>query len=223
MPKRGANVFYSSAKRTRYVAAKRTRPRPAITRAPATSRVRTPRAELKDHEGVLAVASPINLTGVISPTATAVPLGDNAHSRDGRVIFAKTLNWRLYLESAVNTTGDNCGAVRVIIFRWDDDSVPVPADIITSASVTAVYNLNNVFKMKVLEDRLIAINSFYEIGGDAVPSCAAHTGSIPLGFQMGYDDSNGTQEKGAIYVLYNANVNNWFNLSMRSQLLYYDV
>jgi len=223
MPKRGANVFYSGAKRTRYVAAPRTRARPAITRAPPTTRVRTPRAELKDHEGILAVASPISVGGTVSPSATQVPLGDDAHSRDGRIIFAKTLNWRLVLQSGVNTTGDTCGVVRLIIFRWDDDTQPVMADVITAASTVAVYNLNNVFKMKVLEDRMITLNTNYELGGDPAPTMAAHTGSIPLGFQMGFDDGNGTQEKGSIHVAYLTNAGNWFDLTMRTQLLYYDV
>jgi len=214
----------ATVKRARYTPTHRGRP--AITRAPPTTRIRAARAELKDHEGILAVAAPIASGGTVTPNATLVPQGDDAHSRDGRVIYAKTINWRAYFESALNTTGNTCGAVRLIIFRWDDDTQPTVGDVVTSASLTAVYNLNNVFKFKVLEDRMISLNSNYaDTGGDAVPSCTTASGSISLGYQMGYDDSNGTQEKGGVYMMYmcNAGASNWMQTSIRTQLLYYDM
>jgi len=228
MPKRGSALYYSSGKRARFATARKRRStyirRPAIARAPATTRTRAPRAELKDHEGILAVASPIASGGTVSNSATLVPQGDDAHSRDGRVIYAKTINWRAIFESGLNTTGNTCGVVRFILFRWDDDTQPNVGDVITSPSVTAVYNLNNVFKLKVLQDRLIPINSYmFDSGGDAAPATTTASGSVPLGYQMGYDDTNGTQEKGGVYILYITNAGNWIQISCRTQLLYYDV
>lgn len=210
----------------RFRASPSTSRRPAITRAPATTRVRAQRAELKDHEAIVAVATPIASGGTVSACASLVPLGDDAHSRDGRVIHAKELKWRAYFESALNTTGNTCGAIRFIIFRWDDDTQPGVGDVITSSGLLGVYNLANVFKLKVLEDRMVPINSYFvDTGGDAVPACAALQGSIPLNYQMGFDDSNGTQEKGGLYFMWSTNsgASNWFQLSVRSQLMYYDV
>lgn len=225
MPKRSDNGYSSGTKRTRYAAATRARAPPPITRAPTTTRPRTPRAELKDYSAFLFNATPINTTGQVSPIATYVPTGDDAQSRDGRIILAKTFNLRMHFRGAINTTGETTSTMRCVVVRWDDDIPPQWSDMFNASSVTATYNLDNVYKMKVLEDRLFCLNSnFADSSGDAAPVQYPLAMSIPLNYQMQFNDSTNRQEKGSIYVAVIADTANWTEVrGGRSQLLFYDV
>jgi len=115
--------------------------------------------------------------------------------------------------------------MRCVVVRWDDDIPPTWNDMFNASSVTATYNLDNVYKMKILEDRLFVLNAnTTDTSGDAASVQYPLSMSIPLNYQMQFNDQTNRQEKGSIYIAVIADTSNWTEVrGGRSQLLYYDM
>lgn len=93
-------------------------------------------------------------TGVVSPI-NVVPLGDDAHSRDGRKIVMKSILVTGYGQSA-----DTRGAPRVMVVydNQTNGALPLITDILTENNWAAPHNLNNRNRFKVLYDNVAGLD-----------------------------------------------------------------
>lgn len=94
---------------------------------------------------------------------TAMTQGDGDQQRDGDTIFLKNIDFRWMARMPTTSRA----AIRVMLFRWYDDSTPVATDILLSGS-TAIRNINgppshdNKQLYKIMVDR--RYNLYYTNG-----------------------------------------------------------
>lgn len=193
--------------------------RPAL---PLTIRPRSSRIEVKawPYDGWVNSFVDLSLTGNL----TAVPLGSANTNRTGRVVQGRELRWWLVL-TADNPTISHA-AVRVIFFRWNDDTDPEAQDILNDEQrITSTYNTQKQGKWKILSDRYYAMNSntFLPGPGTLAAVTLPLSGTFKTNWQCTYDDEDNEQESGQVRCLILTDTDAVVRATMSSQFFYTDV
>lgn len=119
----------------------------------------TPRPELK-----AAYATPglnINTTGALTLLNGLVP-GTDVSQRVGRAVLLRELELRLQFTVTAGTGVDQFVRYMIVVDRQPNGAAPVITDIIRSASVTSMSNIDNARRFSFLQDSTFHLNATAE-------------------------------------------------------------
>ena len=97
----------------------------------------------------------VSTTGDINHL-TAIAGGTSRNERTGRKIMGKSLvqRWKFTINASATSTN-----IRLIQFRWFDDSAPTVTDILEAAHTLEVYKTETSEKYRVIMDKLITLST----------------------------------------------------------------
>jgi len=204
---------------------KRPRSYTAVRAMPLVVRSRSSRTEVKassrEHWDNAVTDSSVSLN------CTYVTLGNTSTTRTGRVVQGRELK---YFMKFTLSTDFGAGSARVIAFRWDDDSTPSPAQVLTvDDRVTSTYNIAHQGKWKILLDKLVTLNTGSLYGPPQTsplvyaPAVATLSGTIKTPFSCRYDDQDNDQDFGSVYFLVVTADDASIRTSLDTQFFYTDV
>lgn len=126
----------------------------------------TRRAE-KKHYGVRGES--VSMDTVLTPiNMSTVPNGDGDTTRDGDQLWLRDMEmrWAVWMPTTTRAR------IRVVLFRWYDDTAPTAADIFEDATAQRVlqspFNVDKAPKYHIIEDK--RYNSYYQNGAFPVLS-----------------------------------------------------
>jgi len=200
------------SKRTRYT-------EPVRRSVPYVVRRRDPLMEVKAFSAAPFSNSPVN--DLMSTRLTDVQVGPAYNQRVGKMIQGVEFHYRGWFFLSYPQPWS---VVRLIIFRWNDDTPPDTQQILNGFSPAATYNVRHQGNWTILRDRMFELNQHTLAPGDP-PS---QFGGVGLSFhgkfkynqRMVYDDEDNDQDQGAVYALCIADTNNVVSVTMTTQLYY---
>lgn len=130
---------------------------------------------------------------------SAIPEGDGQSQRTGDLVRAQSLLIRMHI--FCNASAANGNTLRVIVFRWFQDSTPVLTDILNSATIIANYNMNNKKHFAIMSDKFHYVALSTAGRSESSPITLLKTKPKYM-WRLEYDDDPGTIPRyGGIYVL----------------------
>lgn len=143
----------------------------------------------------------ISSTGTIYHLS-AVAQGDTINQRDGNSIMPRYLNLNIRLQSQTNDT------VRMLIFRWKDNSTPVVSSIVEDASAPVYSPLNDNISgnrkdrgIDVIKNKLFVLDNVERKGQLYKKTIDLNPPSKNIKDHCKFDNTLTTNEHGGIYML----------------------
>lgn len=165
------------------------------TRRPFRAEVKHFNTHAFDYQTISSAQMSTNLTNVNN--------GIQQNQRVGAVIQAMSFTYRLSIMSSMNSA-PAC-FVRVIFFRWNDDTAPYPPQIVNDTGVPeSAYNYVHQAKWKILSDRIVDVPVYgtqKEGPPDYIQTSVSHQATLTTKWLCEYDREENDQDRGAIYCL----------------------
>lgn len=112
---------------------------------------RSPRVEIKYYSSTPFVGAPVSSIPSIASLASQIPIGDSGDERNGRTVRLLDSSFT-YSQRYTNATSTEM--IRVIVFLWKPNTIPVGTDILDSNNIFSQYQQEQIQNYKVLFDKM---------------------------------------------------------------------
>lgn len=108
------------------------------------------------------LGSAVNVTNVLTFTNLhSIAQGDGDGQRIGDKIMLKKLHmrWNINMDD-----GENSNVIRLMVFRWNENTIPLASDILTSTStVRSFLNVQESAHFHMIWDKIITLDKFNKL------------------------------------------------------------
>lgn len=140
---------------------------------------------------------------------SAISQDDTNYGRSGNTVLPRYLNMQIRLVADSSAVSPVVDTVRLLVFRWKDNSTPVIADIFENTSMPVYSPLNDNISGNVKDRKIQIIKSkIFNLGIEANSITAFYKKVIDLNppsnevkAHIKFDDTTTTSPQGGIYML----------------------